>query len=117
MTGPAPFSSRPPSPPARVRGQDGPQEATQEPRIGAVQLPFAMTVKPKLVCPPAGRPLFDRIVMTLPLASQLGSPFQVAEIRCGGCTVTVVLHELIASSPARTVTRPLNRSPHRSVSS
>ena len=51
---------------------------------GALKLPLLTdTVNPKLVLPPAGRfPLpLGRIVITFPLASQDGVPFQVAVIR------------------------------------
>ena len=68
-----------------------------------------MTVKPKLVEAPAARlPLpFGFMVMTLPLLSQVGVPFQVAEIFCGEVRVTVVVQALIAVLPAVTVTLPL----------
>jgi hypothetical protein len=84
----------------------------QAPRVGAEKLPFAMTVKPKLVEAPAARlPLpFGRIVITFPLLSQVGLPFQVVETRCGGLTVTVTIQLLIAPLVAVIVTRPLKRS-------
>lgn len=56
------------------------------PITGAAELPFFITVKPKRVDVPAARlPLpLGRMVMTLPLLSQLGEPFQVAMVFCGG---------------------------------
>ena len=89
----------------------------QEPIAGAALLPFFMTVKPKLVEAPAARlPLpFGFIVMTLPLLSQLGVPFQVVETFCGEVTVTFTLQALIAELPAVMVTLPLKRSLHSSA--
>jgi hypothetical protein len=50
----------------------------QPPTFGAAVFPFVITVNPKLVEPPAARlPLpFGFMVMTLPLLSQGGVPFQ-----------------------------------------
>lgn len=101
--------------PRRADGAVG-QDAVQEPSTGAALLPFFMTVKPKLVDAPAARlPLpFGRIVMTLPELSQVGVPFQVEEILCGGVIVTVVVQLVIGELPAVTVTLPLKRSLHSS---
>lgn len=55
---------------------------------------------------------FGRMVMTLPLLSQLGEPFQVATVFCGGVTVTVVDQPVIGELPAVMVTLPLKRSLH-----
>jgi hypothetical protein len=90
----------------------------QEPTFGAFQLPFAMTVKPKLVELLAERlPLpFGRMVIALPLSSQVGLPFQVAEIFRGEETVTFTDQLVIGVLPAVTVTWPLKRSPQRVVS-
>jgi len=76
------------------------------PRVGAVKFPFAMTVNPNDVDAPAARfPLpLGRMVITLPLESQVGDPFHVAETRCGDRTVTVVVQFVMAVLPARTVT-------------
>jgi hypothetical protein len=86
------------------------------PIAGAAELPFFITVKPKLVDAPAARlPLpLGCMVMTLPLLSQVGEPFQVAMVFCGGVTVTVVDQLLIGELPAVMVTLPLKRSLHSS---
>jgi hypothetical protein len=57
----------------------------QETGVGATVLPFFITVRPKLVDAPAARlPLPSGfIVMTVPLLSQVGVPYQVAEILWG----------------------------------
>lgn len=61
----------------------------QESTCGRVQLPLAIVVKPKTLPLP-----FDRIVMTFPLLSQVGLPFQVADTFCGGVTATTTLQLL-----------------------
>lgn len=82
------------------------------PIAGVVLAPFFMTVKPKLVDAPTTKPPlpFGFIVMTFPLLSQPGVPFQVAEIFCGEVTVTVAVQLLIVELPAVMVTLPLKRS-------
>lgn len=80
---------------------------------GAEVLPFVMRVKPKDVEAPAARFPFPLafIVITLPLLSQDGVPFQVVAIFCGDVTVTGTVQPLIAELPAVMVTCPLKRSP------
>lgn len=84
---------------------------------GAAVLPFVMTVNPNDTEAPAARfPLpLGPMVITLPLLSQDGVPFQVVDTFCGDVTVTGTVQPLIAELPALTVTCPLNRSPQVSV--
>jgi hypothetical protein len=86
--------------------------------VGTDQFPFVITVKPKVVEPPAGTlPLpLGRTVMTLPVLSQLGEPFQTEETFCGERTVTVAVQLVMEPLVGRIVTSPLNRSPQRCVS-
>ncbi|PSL43177.1 hypothetical protein B0I31_13230 [Saccharothrix carnea] len=83
--------------------------------VGEAHWPFAITVKPNVVLPPAGTlPLpLGFMVITVPVESQLGVPFQVLDTLCGEVTVTVAVQLVIAEEPARIVTSPLKRSPHR----
>ena len=82
------------------------QESEQERICGLLKLPLAITVKPKVLPLPLAR-----MVIMLPLLSQLGEPLQVVETRCGGVTATTTTQLLPV--PPLTVTEPLNRSLHR----
>ena len=55
----------------------------------ALLLPLNMVVKPKVLPEP-----LDRMVMTFPLLSQVGLPFQVEEMRCGEVIATTTAHVL-----------------------
>jgi hypothetical protein len=71
----------------RLSGPDRPcsRYGVRQVTGGAVQVPLAITVKPNVVdAPAASEPLpLGRTVITLPVLSQLGEPFQTAETFCG----------------------------------
>lgn len=91
------------------------RHGTLQVTAGHVQVPLCWTVNPNdVVAPGASVPFpLGFIVMTFPDESQVGVPFQVAMIFCGGVTVTVDVQLVMVELPVfLMVTVPLNLSLH-----